>query len=236
MEKKDNCRFCFSKSYTFPHFERFGRGSLDTFTILESDNFLVKPDVLPVNPDGLHFLVFPKRHYYNFAQSGGDSLIVDELGRLVYQLEEKFGSLVIFEHGGVQEGNSHQSVYHAHFHAVGGLNQYNIISYMKDMVSGGLAQDEIYPYEILEAPNYVFLSNLHRRFNEHPYLYVEQGSWALYIEDSEDRIRSQVTQRSMHRWFSGQVLDWKKIPENEEFARESVKRLANIVDWCLGEK
>jgi hypothetical protein len=47
-------------------------------------------------------------------------------------------------------------------------------------------------------------------------------------------MNSQVAQRAMHLWFSRQILDWKKIPQNEEFARESVRRLANIVDWCLG--
>jgi len=234
MEKKDKCSFCYVGSYPFPHFKDFGRARLDIFPILESDNFLVKPDILPTNPDGRHFLVFPKTHVYNFAQFGGNSLIVDELGRLVYQLEQRFGPLVIFEHGGVGEGNNHQSVYHAHFHAIGGLAGYDIIFYIKDMVSGGFGQDEIYPYRILPAPNYDFLSNLHPHFNGHPYLYVKQGSRALYIEDQNAGMRSQVTQRAMHRWFSGKVLDWKKIPENEEFARESVRRLANIVDWCLG--
>jgi len=234
MEKKDNCPFCFIGSYPFPHFEKFGRARLDTFPILETDNFQVKPDILPANPDGRHFLVFPKTHVHNFAQFGGNPLVVDELGRLVYQLEQKFGPLVIFEHGGVNEGNNHQSVYHAHFHVIGGLQGYDIISYMSDMVSGGLGQDEIYPHRILPAPNYDFLSNLHHRFNGYPYLYIEQGPWALYIEDGLEQIKSQVTQRAMHNFFSGKILDWKKIPKNEEFARESVRRLANIVDWCLG--
>ena len=236
MEKKDNCRFCNIgiDDNQFGYFERYGRSILHKFPILESDNFQVKPDILPVNPDGRHFLVFPKEHRYNFAQFGGNPLIVDELGRLVYQLEQKFGSLVIFEHGGVTEGNNNQSVYHAHFHAIGGLEDYDIISYMRDMVSGGLGEGEIYPYRIFPAPNYDFLSNLHHRFNGYPYLYVEQGSRALYIEDKDGKMKSQVTQRAMHKFFSGQILDWKKIPENEEFARESVRRLANIVDWCLG--
>jgi diadenosine tetraphosphate (Ap4A) HIT family hydrolase len=234
MEKKDKCPLCYVGSYPFPHFESFGRQRLDTFSILESDNFQVKPDILPVNPDGRHFLVSPKEHFYNFAQFGGNPLIVDELGRLVYQLEQQFGPLVIFEHGGIKDGNKNQSVYHAHFHAIGGLEGYDIISYMRDMVSGGLGGGEVYPHEILRAPNYDFLSNLRRRFNGHPYLYVEQGPWALYIEDKDEKMKSQVTQRAMHKFFSGQILNWKEIPENEEFARESVRRLANIVDWCLG--
>jgi len=234
MEKKNNCPFCCVGSYPFSHFKDYGRQRLDTFLISESDNFQVKPDILPTNPDGRHFLVFPKTHYYNFAKFGGDPLIVDELSRLVYQIEQKFGPLVIFEHGGIQEGSNNQSVYHAHFHAIGGLEGYDIISYMRHMVSGGLGQGEIYSYKVLPAPNYDFLSNLHQRFNGHPYLYIEQGIQALYIEDRNGKISSQVTQRAMHCWFSGKILDWKKIPKNNEFARESVRRLANIVDWCLG--
>lgn len=233
MIEKDNCRFCRPNPNDFSHLRKFGLERPDLLKIAETDNFFVKPDILPVNPDGRHFLVFPKEHRLNFASYGGNPQIVDELGRLIYQLEQRYGQLVIFEHGGIKEGNSNQSVYHAHFHAIGGLEGFDVISWMEYMVSGGLNQDEVYPYKIFPAPNYDFLSNLYHRFNGHSYLYVEQGPWALYVEDPSNNMRSQVTQRSMHKFFSGRVLDWKKIPENEEFARESARRLANAYELCI---
>lgn len=233
---KEDCRFCFPNVNDFPHLKTYGLKRLDLLPIAESDNFKVKPDILPANPDGRHFLVFPKKHLYNFASIGGDQRIICELGSLIYNLEQRFGSLVIFEHGGIREGNNNQSVYHAHFHAIGGLEDVDIISYMIDMISGGLNPNEIYPYQLLPAPNYDFLSNLTTRFNGFPYLYVEQGTRALYIEDRNGHMKSQVTQRSMNLFFSGKVLDWKRIPEVEEFARESARRLANIYELCVSGK
>lgn len=115
---------------------------------------------------------------------------------------------------------------------MGGLENFDIISWMAYMVSGGLGEDEVYPYQIYPAPNYNFLSNLHHRFNNHPYLYVEQGSRAIYIEDVKGNMKSQVTQRSLH-FFSREFLNWKKIFENEEYAREAVQRLLNTLSWCL---
>lgn len=233
MVEKDGCRFCHPNLGDFPHLKEFGLPRLDLLRVKETEHFIVKPDILPANPDGRHFLVFPKEHKFNFASYGGNPEIVYDLGRLIYSLEQKFGQLVIFEHGGIKEGSNNQSVYHAHFHAIGGLEGFDIISWMTDMVSGGLDPNEIYPYTIFPAPNYDFLSNLHQRFNGHPYLYIEQGPNALYVEDPNEQMKSQVTQRSMHLFFSGKILDWKRIPENDEFARESARRLANICDLCI---
>lgn len=235
MERKPNCQFCSqgsSDEFSLFFREKYGVPPLHCLPIAETDNFLVNPDILPVNPDGRHFLVFPKIHRFNFASFGGNPPIVNELGSLIYQLEQKFGPLAIFEHGGIEEGGNNQSIYHAHFHAVGGLEGFDIISWMADMVSGGLSIDEVYPYKIYPAPNYDFLTNLHHRFNNHPYLYAEQGPRAIYIEDKDGNMRSQVTQRSLHLFFSKKILDWKKIFENDDYAKEAVRRLANIYDLC----
>lgn len=229
LKRDKNCPLCDVSNSKFDHFARYGVTRLDQYKVLESDNFLVKPDVLPGNPDGRHVLIYPKFHVYNHAEL---SSYIPEMGRVVYQLEQKLGPLVIFEHGGIKAGNNHQSVYHAHIHAYAGLEGVDIIEWMRHMLSGGLGEDEIYPYKILPAPDYAFLANLNGNFKGYPYLYVEQGSWAIMVEDSEGKMQSQVTQRSMHLFFSGEILDWKKIPENEEYAQESVRRLANLVDLC----
>src|SRR3989338_1084130 len=224
-----NCAFCNYNNQAFPHYERYGQDNLSRFVVAETDNFLVKPDILPGNSDGRHVLVHPKRHVYNHAGLVGHS---DEVGRLTYDLEQKFGPLVVFEHGGLQPGNNVQSVYHAHFHAYGGLEKVDVIAWMQYMLNGGLGSDEIYPYDIIPAPDFAFITNLSGRFNGIPYLYVEQGPWGLIVEDCEERMRSQITQRSMHLLFSGEVLDWKKIPESELLARESVRRIRNLIDFC----
>lgn len=224
-----NCVFCDSNQINFPHFETYGQDDLRRYTVAETRHFLVKPDVLPVNPDGRHMVVYPRRHVYNHAELVS---YVDEVGGLIYNLEQKFGQLVVFEHGGLKPGNNVQSIYHAHFHAVGGLERVDIIGWMKYMLGGGLGADEIYPYEVLPAPDPTFITNLSGRFNGTPYLYIEQGPLSIIAEDNEERMRSQIAQRSMHQWFSGKVLDWKRIPENEESARESVRRIRNLIDFC----
>lgn len=233
MERKKidfdpNCPFCHRQNI-FPHFQQFGVWNLESYRVAETDHFFVKPDVLPSNPDGRHFLVFPKKHVYNYA---GLVEHTWEIGNLIYNLEQRFGPLVIFEHGGIRNGNNVQSVYHAHFHAIGGLEGIDIIDWMKYMLSGGLSSDEVYPFEEIPAADYAFLNNLSGVFNGCPYLYVEQGPRAIIVHDPEEKLQSQITQRSMHLFFSGEILDWKKIPENEEFARESVRRLANLIGLC----
>lgn len=224
-----DCTFCNYQNSNFPHFEKYGRKDLDRYVVTETENFQVKPDILPGNPDGRHVLIHPKFHVYNHA---GLTKYIDEMGQLVYQLEQKLGPLVIFEHGGLKQGSSNQSIYHAHLHAYGGLEEVDVIKWMEHMLSGGLGKDEIYPYNIFPAPDYAFLANLNGNFNGYPYLYVEQGSWAIMVEDPEERMKSQVTQRSMHKFFSGEILDWKKVDENEEYARESVRRIANLIEFC----
>jgi hypothetical protein len=229
LNKDPNCSFCYYKNSNFPHFEKFGKERLDRYLVSETDHFQVKPDILPGNPDGRHLLIHPKEHVFNHATL---SYYADEVGHLLYSLEKKFGPLVIFEHGGLKSGQNNQSIYHAHFHAYGGLENTDIISYMAKMLKGGLGSEEVYPFEILPAPDYAFITNLAGRFNNHPYLYVEQGNWAIIVDDYQEKMKSQVTQRSMHRLFSGEELDWKKIPDREDFARESVRRIANLISLC----
>lgn len=224
-----NCGFCDYGKQKFRHFPQYGVGDLANYVVAETDHFSVKPDIVPGNPDGRHILVHPKAHVYNHA---GLTDHAQEVGQLVYRLEQKFGPLVVFEHGGLQPGNNVQSIYHAHFHAYGGLEDVKVIDWMEYMLSGGLAADEIYPYEVVPAPDYAFITNLSGRFNGTPYLYVEQGPWGLFVEDPNERMKSQIIQRSMHRFFSGQILDWKKIPEREDLARESVRRISNLIDLC----
>jgi diadenosine tetraphosphate (Ap4A) HIT family hydrolase len=237
MTVEKNCPLCNYNANAMLHFQEYGKGRLDLYTILESENFLVKPDVLPGNPEGKHFLLHPKTHTYNYAEMHNYAA---EIGSVLYEMERCFGPLVIFEHGGIHEGNSNQSVYHAHSHLYAGLENFDIIDYMRYMLSGGLEQDEIYPHTIKPAPDYAFLANLKERYNGNPYLYIEQGSWAIFAEDLAGTMKSQITQRSMHRCYSGdemgKILNWKNIPECETSTRESVKRLAKLIDNCNAGK
>lgn len=202
---------------------------LDQFVVSQTDHFNVKPDILPGNPDGRHMLIHPKFHTFNYAEMHA---YTQEIGGLLHNLEQQFGPLAIFEHGGTKEGNSNQSVYHAHFHAYGGLEGFDMISYMEYMLSGGLDANERYSYKVKPAPDYAFLVNLKERYNGHPYLYMEQGPWAIFAEDKGENMRSQVTQRSMHKFFSGEILDWKKIPDEDIYAKESVKRIQKLIEKC----
>ena len=89
------------------------------------------PDVLP---SGIfHALVIPHEHRFSFAQNHG---LGDEVGRLIYQLEETINRPVAwFEHGGVQEGSKVQSVYHNHAHVIA-TEGYRVIDYMEYELTG----------------------------------------------------------------------------------------------------
>jgi len=157
MALKEGCTFCYPKTSNFSHFRRYGKEKLDQFIVVETDDYLVKPDILPGNPDGCHMLIFPKNHIYNLSSLKNHKY---RMGTLIKKLENKFGDdFAIFEHGGTGEGNNIQSVYHAHSHIYWGLGGFDLISYMKDMLSGKL-DGVVYPYKIVPAPSYVFTENL----------------------------------------------------------------------------
>lgn len=139
----------------------------------------------------------------------------------------------MFEHGGISAGNSVQSVYHAHTHLIGNLELFDLIRYFQDMLSGGLSQNEIYPYRIVPAPDHLFLVNLNYRFTGKPYFYLEQGHWGIYAEEDENhQMQSQIGQRSMSWLLNGHILNWKNIPEDDNVAREAIQRLKKLYDYC----
>ncbi len=229
--KEDGCPFCHFGLSNFPHLTELGVPGVDRYTVAETRHFWVKPDVLPGNPEGKHILIIPRPHVYNYAGLAADSGIVYELGGLMRELEARFGPLVIFEHGGLGPGQNHQSIYHAHFHAYAGLEGVDVISYMHDMLNGGLEPDGlVYPH--------VIIKNLKAHFNGNPtsYLYIEQGPWAIYAPDPNGTMRSQITQRAMHLLFSGLKLDWKKIEEHrgwgDDWGKLSAQRIMSLIDFC----
>lgn len=234
-KEENKCPLCHLETSKFTHFIDLGVPGIDRYPVAETDHFFVKPDVLPGNPDGRHMLIFPKFHTYNFAQLATPEIIV-EVGSLMKELEGFFGPLVVFEHGGLKDGQNHQSVYHAHTHAYGGLEGADVIAYMHDMLNGALEPDGLaYPHTIIPAPDYSFLANLREHFEGTPYLYIQQGHWAIYASDPNGIMRSQITQRAMHNLFSRQELDWKRIQQHREWGddwgRLSAQRIMNLIHW-----
>jgi len=230
--KKEGCVFCQPELSFFPHFELHGVSHIDRVIIHESDNFLVKPDVLPGNPDGIHMLLIPKVHTLNFA---GQNEFTDEIGRIMYTLEQHFGPLVVFEHGGLQEGSNHQSVYHAHAHLYGGLDGFDIISYMSDMLNGKLPPDyRNYPHQIVPATNYAFVTDAWRYFQRQPvpYLFIQQRPWGIFVSDPENNMASQITQRAMHLFFSGEIFDWKQLESHPDWQKLSIVRILSLLEKC----
>lgn len=223
----DTCTFCNPQFTRFDHFSRYGKERIDLCHLWETDNIIVKPDILPVHPDGLHFLMIPKPHRLAFAQLPEYK---DEVGGLLYQIEQELATPIIFaEHGGGSAENGYtesknQSVYHQHAHLVAGEG--DVLQYMADtMPSEGLecqwwADNDANP--IGEAA---------KLYTGHPYLYVQSGNRGLWVEDRGDTMKSQVTQRNLSRYF-GQVVNWKAMAEDEEMARLSVSRIAAAIERC----
>lgn len=231
--KKEGCSFCNSiKEKNFGFLQQYGVDSIHQKIIFESDNFFIKPDSFPVNPNGLHMLLVPKDHVLNFAVKNG---LAHEIGKIMYTLEQNFGPLVVFEHGGLQEGSNHQSIYHAHAHLIGGLEEYDVIRYMSDILNGQLPPDfRNYPHQIVSAPDYAFVTNAWEAFQQHktPYLYIEQGERGIFVPDSEGNMASQITQRAMHLFFSGEIFDWKQLESHPEWQKLSIVRILSLLEKC----
>jgi hypothetical protein len=222
--RKDNCPFCKPDQFLRPHFEEFGVPGLDKAVLIETDNFIVVPDLLPVVPadEGVHILVCSKSHRCSLGECFAAA---DEIGGLAYNLEQKFGQpLVIAEHGGFQDGNNTQSVYHAHAHIVT-KNGKGVLEYMgDDLINQGIV------YTSLENLDPSIVLNL-CEINPHGegYLFVQSERAGLLAEDIDGSFPSQITQRALSRLLSGCELNWKEIPVNGELAKLSVQRVVNLV-------
>lgn len=217
---KEGCSFCHLEESNFPHFARYGVDHLDRFIGFESPHFLVKPDILPNAP--LHFLLVPKAHEYNFARSNH----TDEVGHILKEMEKKFGKAVIFEHGGIEEGSSNQSIYHAHAHLMYGLKG-RILDYMGNMLNGQLPPDyKVYNYQRIKTPNFAFPNNLHREFKGKPYFYVQQGGEGLIVHGDT---ASQITQRAMHLYTDGVIMNWKEMENDPELQKQSIIRILHLI-------
>lgn len=224
MAERKPCSFCSPSPSEFPHFSRYGRERLDVVPILETPNLIVKPDILPVDPDGLHFLVVPKRHKYSFAASPD---IAQEVGAVRREMEDKTGeALVYFEHGGVEEGNKNMSVYHQHAHMIPARGN-DVLAYMGDRLRA-LAL----PHQFIATPDESPVINLQALFRGHPYVYIQQGRYGLWAESPDDQFPSQIAQRGMSALLSGWEIDWKQITQSEEHAKLSVARIAQALERC----
>jgi len=234
MVKKEGCPFCYIGAVKFPHFERFGVGSLEQYVVDRTDHYVAKVDPLPVTREG-HILIFPNHHgIYNFASLNHHA----ELGKLLYRLEAKFGQGVVLEHGDTGEGtHSIQSVRHSHYHVLFGLDRVDYITYMQDMLNGGL--DGItHPYLVVEAPFMSHTLNLEASGVDPntPYLFASQNGTGLYVPDPNNLMPSMFAQRSAHRFVSGEEMSWKQLDKNDDWAKESIIRLLDFINKCEHEK
>ena len=228
MRKENNsCRFCHPERFPSRYFEKYGLDYLDEYPIYNSEQITVIPDVLPGNPN-FHGLIVPKIHKHAFAQI---SNLQNEVGEIACRFERLFNRPpAFFEHGGgsKQQESNIQSVYHEHMHALDpeGLD---VIPIMAHFLSQQGIRPRIFNYWDQSDPSPIFeLKGLYRGY---PYLYVKHGRWGLWIDDPDDNLPSQLTQRFMHSVFSGTTeLNWKEIPVNGEFEKLSVHRIKNMID------
>lgn len=223
---KETCPFCNRYLKDFDFFEDYGLDQIVSFIAFESPNFLVKPDILPGVKTGLHFLLYPKDHIYNLAEVNH----IEEMGSVLRKMEKKFGKMAIFEHGGLEEGNSNQSKYHAHAHIIFGLDKYNMIDYMGDMLDGRLPPDRRqYEYQEIQTPKYAFPLNIREHFQNQPYLYVQQGRKGIILSG---KTTSMISQRAVHLLTDGEIMNWKEIEDRPDLQKQSILRILNLIKRC----
>ncbi len=225
------CRFCQPDVNQKNHLVEMGLQRLDIFPLIETDKLALFPDVLPVEKTGLHFLIVPKTHAQAFAQRND---LMDELGYLIRRTEEEFGvPMIRGEHGGGDLAlgygeNKVQSVYHQHLHLFGNPDGADILAYMKD----ALKKKEKIEYKQVHGLDGTPIPFLSQAYSGHPYLYIQQGSEGVWMEDKGDTFPSQILQRNMGMFFNGEVLNWKDIPRKPELARLSAQRIVEVFNKC----
>ncbi len=227
-ELSPDCHFCVpSRGSDRPyvaHFAVSGRERLDQVVLFQTENIKVLPDLLPVHPDGLHLLLIPKPHRYSFAAIPELS---DEVGITIKALEKMTNEqLIVFEHGGTKEGGSNQSVYHQHAHLIGSQEK-NVLKYMSEVLDQAKIE-----YERISTTDASPIVNLQSIFQNHGYFYIQQGRSGLMAHDPNDRFPSQLAQLNMSQLLTGNGLNWKQIPTNDDLARLSIERIINLIDIC----
>ncbi len=238
MGEKKPCSFCdiprIQKNPYAPAkhpLVELGLPRLDMMPILQTDNLMVLSDILPAEPDGLHFLVVPRVHRQAFAQAPE---LKHELGYVIARVEEEFGTPMIRgEHGGGSPGEGYgesknQSIYHQHMHLVGNPHGLDVVGFMKDV----LTSKEKIGYKLLHGLDGTPTPLLTDRYNGHPYLFIQQGSEGIWAEDPGDTFPSQILQRNLSNLLSGASLNWKNIPQQPDLARLSAQRIVKTFDRC----
>lgn len=238
MAEISQCRFCdtpqiLKRDVGFPrhHLTEFGLPRLDVVSLIQTKNLAVFPDILPAEPNGLHFLVVPSNHGQAFAQRPD---LADELGYVIARVEEEFGAPMIRgEHGGgsPEQGygeSKNQSVYHQHLHLAGNPEGRDVLEHMKD----ALTRKEKIHFKSLHGLDGTPSPIVAGRYTGHPYLFIQQGSEGIWAEDPGDTFPSQILQRNLSSLLSGEVLNWKKIDGNPDLARLSAQRLAKVFEQC----
>jgi histidine triad (HIT) family protein len=100
-------------------FGKIIQGDLPAEKVFESETILVIKDIAPKAP--VHLLIIPKKEYKDFQSVPKEELsIVEEMAAIAQTLAEKFGvadNYRLLTNIGTKAG---QSVFHLHFHLIGG--------------------------------------------------------------------------------------------------------------------
>jgi hypothetical protein len=236
MSAENKCTFCtlndgpnafsISREYGLPF-------PAEQAILLETDHFFVKPDVLPIEPDGRHVLIIPTvqvdgAHPFSFAAL---TRYADEVGTLITTLEQIYGGrLLLAEHGASREGGSVQSVYHAHTHAIYVDHGVEPLEFMVDV----LKKRHIQPHHLnIHDPSHPV--TLAREYTGQGYIYLQYGNDALIA--CGDDFPSQITQRAISGLLNaGEELNWKKMgvrgEKRPDLAKEALQRTMMLIERC----
>ena len=214
-----DCAFC--EHQPWKHFGEYGVPDLSAMVIAESENWRVKPDILPAHQGGLHFVLRPKIHEINYIYPDNPA----ELGRLLYGIEANFGGpSAMMKHGDVDDKNSTvMSIRHDHTHLFPDVN-IRVIDYIRDIV------DQLgIPYSLIRAPDLSYVMQLQQVFVGHPYMYIQHAGNGLFVNDEHEQLGTQQIQRAMQRHYNGgSTFNWKEIQTDPNMARVSITRLSNL--------
>jgi len=100
-------------------FAKIIRGELPATIVFESDTVMAIKDIAPRAP--VHFLIFPKKPFQDLQSVPAEEMsIITDCFQVAQKLAEEFGiadAYRVIVNNGVKAG---QSVFHLHFHLLGG--------------------------------------------------------------------------------------------------------------------
>ena len=118
--KEDDCVFC-----------KIVKGEIPSKKVYEDDEIVAFNDINPVAP--IHILVIPKKHIPRVVDAGEEDLkVLGKIQLVIGKIAKDLGIGDSFRIANANGENAGQSVFHIHYHLLGGWKDKTKVIIMED--------------------------------------------------------------------------------------------------------